>query len=457
MDIPPIQYAKTSDGVNIASQVFGQGPPVLVTPALLINHLRLMWERPGDRTFFERLAERTTVIRYDPRGMGMSPRDCVDFSPEAAILDIDAVVDRVGIERFAIYGIYWSADSPFAYAARRPVRVTRLALWCPRANQQRLLDVSPGFSPGSHFNPRWQQDARVLMDVNWELYANVRARLVQGWDSPEATASAAIYVAIHTPESFRAAEESILAAETSLIRCEVRVPTLVLYRVQNAAMAAKAQAVGAEIPDSRLLGIPGGNYLLGSTIVAAAVDDFVNQPAEEGEGPAVPTPDVSSFRAILFTDIEAHTAMMQRLGDTKGHDVLRDHERISREALRAHGGTEIKTIGDSFMASFPSAQKAVECAIALQRAFASVECGGERLRIRVGINAGEPIAEEDDLFGSTVILASRTKAKAAGGEILVTDVVRQLVSGKGFLFADRGDMEMKGFEEPARLFEVRWE
>jgi class 3 adenylate cyclase len=149
--------------------------------------------------------------------------------------------------------------------------------------------------------------------------------------------------------------------------------------------------------------------------------------------------------------------MMQRLGDARGRDVLREHERISREALRTHGGTEVKTIGDSFMASFPSAQKAVECAIALQRAFDGADCAGERLRIRVGINAGEPIAEEDDLFGSSVILASRAKEKAAGGEIFVTDVVRQLVSGKGFLFSDRGEMEMKGFEEPVRLYEVRWQ
>jgi adenylate cyclase len=109
------------------------------------------------------------------------------------------------------------------------------------------------------------------------------------------------------------------------------------------------------------------------------------------------------------------------------------------------------------MASFPSAQKAIECAIALQRAFAAGDFAGERLRIRVGINAGEPIADEDDLFGASVILASRTKEKAAGGEIFVTDVVRQLVAGKGFAFADRGEMEMKGFEEPVRLYEVRWQ
>jgi class 3 adenylate cyclase len=167
--------------------------------------------------------------------------------------------------------------------------------------------------------------------------------------------------------------------------------------------------------------------------------------------------------------------MMQRLGDAEGREVLREHERLTREALAAHGGAEVKTMGDGFMASFGSAQKALECAIALQRAFGQagkLAIGQEAiesvrpealegrteapLRVRVGINAGEPIAEDDDLFGASVILAARTAAKAQGGEILVTDVVRQLVAGKGFVFADRGETEMRGFDEPVRLFEVRW-
>jgi class 3 adenylate cyclase len=83
------------------------------------------------------------------------------------------------------------------------------------------------------------------------------------------------------------------------------------------------------------------------------------------------------------------------------------------------------------------------------------------LRVRVGLNAGEPIEEEGpdgraDLFGATVILASRIAARAEGGEILVADTVRGLCSGKGFLFADRGEFVAKGFEEPARVYEVRW-
>ena len=161
-------------------------------------------------------------------------------------------------------------------------------------------------------------------------------------------------------------------------------------------------------------------------------------------------------------DIVGHTEMMSRLGDERGRTVLREHERITREVLKAHGGTEVKTMGDGFMASFGSVTKAVECAVALQR---GMELGTwnmeERIQIRCGLNAGEPIEEagpdgRSDLFGATVILASRIAARAEGGEILVADTVRGLCSGKGFLFADRGEFVAKGFEEPVRVYEVRW-
>jgi class 3 adenylate cyclase len=85
-----------------------------------------------------------------------------------------------------------------------------------------------------------------------------------------------------------------------------------------------------------------------------------------------------------------------------------------------------------------------------------VLAGHEEVRLHIGVNAGEPIEEEDDLFGASVILASRVASKARGGQILVTNVVRELVAGKGFVFADAGEFEMKGFEEPVRLYEVSW-
>jgi adenylate cyclase len=142
-----------------------------------------------------------------------------------------------------------------------------------------------------------------------------------------------------------------------------------------------------------------------------------------------------------------HTAMMRRLGDEKGRAVLREHEQVTRNTLKTYGGSEVKTMGDG--PSFTSITKGVECAIALQRAFDERNASSpEPVTVRVGLNAGEPIQEDGDVFGETVILAARIAAKAEGAEILVANAVRELCSGKGFLFADRGEFVAEGFEDP---------
>jgi class 3 adenylate cyclase len=160
---------------------------------------------------------------------------------------------------------------------------------------------------------------------------------------------------------------------------------------------------------------------------------------------------------VLFTDVEGSTALTQRLGDAKAREVLREHERIVREALRSHGGAEVKTMGDGFMASFSSATRALECAIAMQRAFAAHnESAAEPIRVRTGLNAGEPIAEEEDLFGTAVNMAARICGHAEAGQILAPIVVRELAAGKQFLFADLGEIALRGFEDPVRLYDLRW-
>jgi adenylate cyclase len=105
------------------------------------------------------------------------------------------------------------------------------------------------------------------------------------------------------------------------------------------------------------------------------------------------------------------------------------------------------------MASFPSASRAIECAVAVQRDIAE---GDAQLRVRIGLNAGEPVAEDADLFGTAVNLAKRICDQAEPGQILVSDVVQQLAAGKGFTFTDKGEATLKGFEKPVRLHEVRW-
>ena len=239
----------------------------------------------------------------------------------------------------------------------------------------------------------------------------------------------------------------------------IKARTLVLHRVGDAVIPFSAgQKLAALIPGARLVPLDGsvGAYWLGDPgSVLDAMSKFLNDD-EHAPTPAA-SPASGHVMTILFTDIVGHAEMMQRLGDARGREVLREHERITRETLKQHGGAEVKTMGDGFMASFGSVTQAMECAIALQRAFAShTESMPEPLRVRVGLNAGEPIEEDGDLFGASVILASRIAAKADAGEILVPDTVRGLLAGKGFVFSERGEFVPKGFDEGMRLWDVRW-
>jgi TolB-like protein/Flp pilus assembly protein TadD len=166
----------------------------------------------------------------------------------------------------------------------------------------------------------------------------------------------------------------------------------------------------------------------------------------------------TSTVTILFTDVVGSTALTQRLGDAKAQEVLiGTHNIIVRETLKLHSGLEIKHTGDGIMASFSSATSALKCAIAMQEAFAlHNETSEERIGVRIGLNAGEPITEEEDLFGTAVQLAARICDQAEPGQILVSNVTRELTAGKGFVFADRRETDLKGFQDPVAIYSVVW-
>ena len=176
----------------------------------------------------------------------------------------------------------------------------------------------------------------------------------------------------------------------------------------------------------------------------------------EGAGPA-PGLD-PGFRTILFTDMEGSTPLTQTLGDDQMMDILRIHNDIIRGALHARGGREVKHTGDGIMASFISPRRAVECAIDVQKQFAVHNENHDHMpiRVRIGLSAGEPVEENHDFFGACVQLAARVCGHAEAGQILVPALVRDLCMGKGFQFGDLGDVPLKGFDDPIRLYEVQW-
>ena len=167
----------------------------------------------------------------------------------------------------------------------------------------------------------------------------------------------------------------------------------------------------------------------------------------------------SAFRIIMFTDMEGSTTITTQLGDEKSMELLRAHDAIIRNAIKNHGGSEVKHPGDGFMISFSSVSNAVECAITIQRDFNSFnnEDPDIPLHIRIGLSAGEPVTEGGDLFGSTVQLAARICDHAEPKQILVTSVIQKLCIGKKLPFTNLGEITFKGFEEPEMLHEVNWQ
>lgn len=183
------------------------------------------------------------------------------------------------------------------------------------------------------------------------------------------------------------------------------------------------------------------------------------QPPPQSLTPSSETFVDSAFRVIMFTDMKDSTAITTRLGDTRALELFRTHNSITRDALKEHNGREIQHTGDGFMVSFTSASHAVECAIGIQRSLASHNRShpDTKINLRIGICAGEPVEEDQRLFGSTVQLTSRICDKAEPDQILVAPVIRDLCIGKQFSFTDRGEFAPKGFNQPMRMYEVHWQ
>ncbi len=163
---------------------------------------------------------------------------------------------------------------------------------------------------------------------------------------------------------------------------------------------------------------------------------------------------------ILFTDGVGSTELTTRLGDDAAREVLGGCDELVRQQIERHRGHEVKGTGDGLMIAFTSARRAVACAIDIQRAMAEHgrRDAARAIGVRIGLNTGEVVREEEDLFGATVNAAARIAAEGRVGEILVSEGVKIVLgAGTTVQLEDRGERQLKGFDEPWRLFSVRWQ
>ncbi|MEO8456228.1 MAG: adenylate/guanylate cyclase domain-containing protein [Chloroflexota bacterium] len=441
-----VRYCTSFDGTRIAYSIAGEGSPIVWIPGW-ISHLEIDHQLSESMGILQYSA-RHLWIQMDKRGGGLSGRNISDLSLEARVRDVEAVVEDAGIDKFALGGHSEGGPIAIAYAARHPEKVTKLIILGSFANGAGLAGT-----------PQMRDAVIAITKAEWGMASKVMAELFVGENSIMSIEAFAAYQ--RTCANAQDAVGIIEAAVSIDVRpllSQINVPTLVIHTHEDRIVPIElGQEIAAGIKGARFVSLNGAHIMgpEGFQKAFAALSEFVGYETREKRPAADQT---SGFKTILFTDLVGHTAMMRRLGDEKGRAVLREHETVTRDVLKQHSGSEVKTMGDGFMASFPSVTKGVECAIALQKAFAERnESAEEPLTIRVGLNAGEPIEEDGDLFGETVIMAARIAAMAQGGEILSSLGVRELCGGKGFLFADRGEHVMRGFEDPVRVFDISWQ
>lgn len=430
---PRIQYAKTSDGVNIAYATAGEGRCVIAVPSAPLSHAQRICEMFPE--LFQGLAQRFRAIWYDSRGSGLSDRSALDFSMAAMVRDLEAVANRAGAAKFVLWALGDAVSIAISYAANRPHNVSHLI----------LTDGGTGHSQ----SPNIAAEV-ALRGQDWVLYTETFAKVLMGFEEPAFAAAFADYIrACVEPEALRAAFSTQAEPEwdVSALLGEIRIPTLVLHNRGNRFLSVQAvQRIASSIPDARFLVIDDMVY----AEVPRLIESFISETGDINNNKAQGLP--SGTAVILFADIADSTMLTERMGDTAFRAKARELDSAMRTVTEECEGTTVegKLVGDGVLAVFTSARQAIEAALRCGSAGESVG-----LPLHLGVHAGDVIREENNVYGGAVNIAARIASVSAPGEVLVSETVRGLArTSAGVAFEDRGEHELKGVAGPQRLFAV---
>jgi pimeloyl-ACP methyl ester carboxylesterase len=436
---PETHYAKGPGG-NIAYQVVGDGPIDLVVIQGWFSHVDLMWGDPGWVTFVSQLASFARVILYDKRGTGLS--DPTDGVPtlESRADDLRAVLDAAGSDRTAVLGFSEGGSIGVLFTATYPERVQALVIFGSYACGSLEDDGSPG-------RKKWiELCTRVRGDVDhWGEGRSV------DWAAPSLRhsylyrkAGAAFERAGMSPKMARLTFEAVLTqVDVRGILGNVRVPTLVLHRKDEAIPVEFGREMAAKIPTARMVELDGADHwpAVGDIeSVTGEVEQFLTGQRHEH------VPD-RLLATVLFTDIVDSTRRAAELGDRRWREVLERHDELTRAEIARFQGREIKHTGDGFLATFDGPTRGVRCATALAERMP--ELG---IEVRGGLHTGECELRGDDIGGIAVHIGARVAALATAREVLVSSTVKELVNGSGIVFQDRGTHVLKGVPGQWQLF-----
>lgn len=433
---PQIRYAR-SGSVNIAYQIAGAGTVDLLMIPGWVTHLALDWHEPRWVGWFERMTAFARIIRFDKRGTGMSDRPLGIPTADERMADALAVMDAAGVARAHVLG--WSEGGPLGVmvAATYPERVQSLTLYGTQARFTRGDDYP--------FGEEESEDYFGELERDWG--SEVLAReFVPDADPAAVRRLAAYYQAGASPSAAVALSRANAAMDVRGLLASIRVPTLVLNRQHDPVAPGETGKYLAErIPGSRFIQLPGSAHapwLGDAERFCTEVEHFVTgvRPVEREPG---------AVRTILHCDIVGSTALAVSLGDERWSELLADYDTSADLAVGAHGGRVVDRTGDGFMAAFEGPVGAIRAAQRLQQEAQELD-----LQVRAGLHIGEVREEGGLLRGIAVHVAARVMSEAQGGEILVSETVRDVVAGANLSFSDRGARELKGIEGQRRLFAV---
>jgi class 3 adenylate cyclase len=440
---PETRYARNGDA-SIAYQVIGDGPIDLLYISGFFSHVDYAWELPSYARFLERLASFARLITMDRRGSGLSDRLVGNQPPplETLVDDIGRVLEAVGSERAALFGLFDGTLLTTMFSAVRPDRVSALVLYCASACGRKQPDY-----PFAWTEEEWETWLASIRDgwgtAEW-IEEHCQWTYPEVIDSPEFPKWKLAYRMAASPSSAEALMRIYSRTDIRDILSSVRVPTLLLHKTDEQSESIEgARYIADRIPDARLIEVPGRNtppWSENPELILEPIQEFLTGVKSTRESDRM-------LATILFTDIVGSTETAVRLGDRKWRELLAAHHETVRRLLERHLGREIDTAGDGFLATFEGPAAAVRCADAIVGEVRSLG-----IEVRTGVHTGECERTDQGIGGIAVHIGARVAARSRPSEVLVTSTVKELVVGSGLHFVDRGEFELKGVPDRWHLY-----